>query len=71
MKKIVDIKGMTCGHCVGRVSKVISAIDGVSAVDVSLDEKRALVEIDKEVTDEQFRKEIENAGYEVTAIELV
>ena len=70
MKKKINIEGMTCGHCVGRITKALSGIDGVSDVDVKLDEKRALVNLDKEVPDEQFSKEIENAGYKVTGIEV-
>lgn len=69
MKKKINIEGMTCGHCVGRVSKALSSIDGVSNVDVNLDEKKALVNLDKEIPDEQFNKEIENVGYKVVGIE--
>ncbi len=69
MKKILSIEGMTCGHCVGRVTKALSGLDGVSEVDVQLDEKRALISLDKEIPDELFNKEIENAGYKVVGVE--
>lgn len=69
MKKKINIEGMSCGHCVGRITKALSGIDGVSEVDVNLDEKKALVSLDQEIPDEQFNKEIENVGYKVTGIE--
>lgn len=71
MKKKISIEGMTCNHCVGRVNKALSGMDGVSEVDVNLEEKRALVTLDKDITDEQFKTEIENTGYKTTGIELV
>ncbi len=69
MKKILNIEGMTCGHCVGRITTALSSIDGVSEVDVKLEEKVALVTIEKKIADEQFNKEIENVGYKVAGIE--
>lgn len=30
------VTGMTCGHCVGSVTTELSAIDGVTGVDVAL-----------------------------------
>ncbi|HJP18242.1 MAG TPA: heavy-metal-associated domain-containing protein [Nitrospinota bacterium] len=71
MKKKINIEGMSCGHCVGRVTKVLTGIEGVSDVDVNLDEKRALVSLDKEIHDEQFNKEIENVGFKVIGVETV
>lgn len=32
----ISIDGMTCGHCVSSVTEEISAIDGVTAVEVDL-----------------------------------
>ena len=71
MKKKINIEGMSCGHCVGRVTKALTGIEGVSDVDVNLDEKRALVSLDKEIHDEQFNKEIENVGFKVIGVETV
>lgn len=33
---VLQVTGMTCGHCVASVSEELGAIDGVSAVDVDL-----------------------------------
>ncbi len=71
MKKKLNIEGMTCGHCVGRVDKALSAMEGISEVDVNLDEKMATVTMEKEVPDEKLKSEIESNGYKVIGIESV
>ena len=40
-EKTVAIKGMTCGHCEGRVNAEIMAIPGVVGVVVSADKAQA------------------------------
>lgn len=46
MKKTLQIEGMSCGHCVMRVEKALSKVQGVSKVQVSLSSKTAEVEGD-------------------------
>ena len=67
MKKIVSIEGMMCEHCSGRVEKALNAIPGVTA-SVDLKGKCATVECTAEVTDEQLKAAVTDAGYEVTGI---
>jgi copper ion binding protein len=50
MKKVLEIKGMTCGNCVRRVTKIISGFDGVSAIAVDLQKKEAVFECDPQST---------------------
>jgi copper chaperone len=38
------IQGMSCGHCVGAVSKALEAVAGVESVEVSLERGEARVE---------------------------
>jgi copper chaperone len=62
----VKISGMTCMGCVGGVKRVLQAVNGVSKVDVSLDEGQARLEYDPAVAGPvQFKAAIEDAGYEV------
>ena len=68
MEKIVNIEGMMCGHCVAHVDKALNAIDGVSA-QVSLEDKRAVCTLSKEVSDEVLKNAVVEAGYEVTSIQ--
>ena len=44
MTKVMTIEGMMCGHCTGRVQKALEAIEGVSAVTMSLEAKTATVD---------------------------
>ncbi len=67
MKKIIDIKGMTCEHCQARVEKVLNAIDGVEAK-VELKKNRAVVNLKKDVSDQTLRNTVTEAGYEVIGI---
>jgi len=63
---VVKIKGMTCMGCVGSVKRVLQGIDGVKAVDVSLDKAQATVQYDAAAAQPaQFKAAIKDAGYEV------
>ncbi|MCM1025383.1 MAG: heavy metal translocating P-type ATPase [Roseburia sp.] len=68
MTKVMTIEGMMCGHCTGRVQKALEALEGVSAVTMSLEEKTATVELAAEVSDEALTGAVTEAGYEVKAI---
>ena len=67
VKKTMKIEGMMCGHCTGTVSKLLNAIDGVSA-EVSLEDKCAYITLDKEIPDEELSKPVIDAGYEVVSV---
>lgn len=68
MKKTIHIDGMMCGHCTGRVDKVLNAMDGVEAT-VSLEDKCAYVTLSGDIADSELKSIIENEGYTVTGIE--
>ncbi len=68
MTKVITIEGMMCGHCTGRVQKALEAIEGVSAVTMSLEAKTATVELGAEVSDEALTGAVTQAGYEVKGI---
>ena len=67
MKKTMKIEGMMCGHCTGRVDKVLNALEGVQA-EVSLEDKAAYLTITGEVSDELLKKTVEDEGYQVVEI---
>lgn len=69
MKKIVTIEGMCCEHCAVRVEKALSAVSGVVSADVKLKKNLAVVRSRDEVSDEEIKKVVEEAGYKVTGIE--
>lgn len=43
METTLRIEGMSCGHCVATVTDVLSEVDGVDEVNVSLAENSAVV----------------------------
>ena len=60
-----DVHGMTCGGCTGSVQRVLSKIDGVSHVDVSLQTGTATLEADTaRVTPGQIEAAISSLGYQ-------
>ena len=61
----IKVDGMTCMGCVGSVTRVLSAVDGVSNVAVSLEQGRAELDIDPaRASLQQLRTAIEDAGFE-------
>jgi copper ion binding protein len=68
MKKIINIEGMSCDHCVGRINKALSEVEGINEVVVNLEEKKAEVTLEKNVADEKLKSEIENLGFNVMEI---
>ncbi len=59
------VAGMTCGHCVSSVRDEVSAIDGVTAVDVDLASGQLTVTSDTPVDAYAVRAAVDEAGYEV------
>lgn len=65
--KIINIDGMSCGHCKASVEKALNALAGVT-VEVDLENKQALVTTDGQVSSEQLAQAVRDAGYEVKSI---
>ena len=68
MKKIVSIDGMCCEHCAKRVEDKLSTAANVVSVDVKFKKKIAVIRSREEVSDEEIKNLISDAGYTVTAI---
>jgi len=69
MKKTMIIEGMMCTHCTGRVEKALSAVDGVTAVEMSLEGKSATLTLSKAVEDQVLTDAVTQAGYEVVSVQ--
>ncbi len=65
MTKTLKIEGMMCKHCVMHVEEALKKVDGVKNVTVSLENKNAVVELEKDVDDSVFKEVIKKAGYEM------
>ena len=66
MEKKIMIEGMMCQHCVAHVTKALTALPG-ETVTVDLAGKCAVVS--GPATDEELKKAVEDAGYQVTSIQ--
>ena len=61
----IPIKGMSCGHCVGAVSRALKAVAGVNNADVKIG--AATVRFDPATaTVAQLTHAVADAGYQVT-----
>jgi copper chaperone CopZ len=59
------VLGMSCGHCSAAVTEALSALAGVSAVEIDLPGKRALVTSAAPLEIAAVRDAIEGAGYQL------
>ncbi len=62
-KLLYRVPGMTCEHCTRAVSAEVSAVEGVSEVQVDLAGKLVTV-TGEDLDDRALRDAIEEAGYE-------
>ncbi len=65
VQKTFKVEGMMCKHCQKHVHDALAGMDGVTAVEVSLEENTATVTMTKEISVDDFAKVIEEAGYEL------
>jgi Cu+-exporting ATPase len=61
----LTVEGMSCGHCVGRVTKTVQELDAGAKVEVDLASKK--VRIDSRAELDRIAAAIDEAGYPVTA----
>lgn len=63
---VLDVKGMSCGHCEHSVKTSVGSLDGVSGVKVELKTGKVTVEYDPgKVNLKTIEDTIEDQGYEV------
>lgn len=67
MKNItLNVEGMSCSHCVNAVTKAVTALDGVSGVNVDLEGKKVTVDFEEDkVSLDNIKEAIEEEGYDV------
>lgn len=68
MRKELMIEGMMCQNCVKHVTHALEGIPSAADVQVSLEDKKATVNVPESVTDEALKAAVTEAGYEVTGI---
>lgn len=68
MKKTLQITGMMCGHCSGRVKKVLEALPQVEEAIVSHEDGTAVVTLNAEIADGELKAVVEAQDYTVVEI---
>lgn len=66
MQTRIRITGMSCEHCVQRVTKALEGVKRIKKVRVNLQSGEAVFERPESVSLEEIRKAIEGAGYRAT-----
>lgn len=66
----LNVEGMTCGHCVQHVTNALERAPGVKKVEVSLDDKKAVITLKKEgaVSNDALIETIKEAGYGASVV---
>jgi copper chaperone len=65
-KKVFQVEGMSCGHCVSRVKKAVGELKSVCSVEVDLKGKSVEVQFDaSHITPADIIFAIEEQGYTV------
>ncbi|MBB6449470.1 copper chaperone [Geomicrobium halophilum] len=65
-QETINVKGMSCAHCVSAVEGNVGELNGVSEVTVNLDQGTVMVKYDQSgVTHEEIVETIEDQGYDV------
>ncbi|MGZ2746384.1 heavy metal translocating P-type ATPase [Burkholderia stagnalis] len=64
----LDIGGMTCASCAGRVEKALAGVPGVTRASVNLATERATVDAEAGVTTARLVNAVKQAGYLATPV---
>jgi copper chaperone CopZ len=67
MQTTVKIKGMTCGHCEGRINTELGKISGVTEVKAVAADGVAIITSGDVLNLEEISKAVATAGYKVIA----
>ncbi len=63
---VINVEGMSCGHCVNAVEGALKKLAGVSKAVVNLEKKNVAVDYDENFVSVELLKEtIEDQGYDV------
>ena len=69
MERTMKINGMMCGHCSGRVKKVLEALPEVDEAIVSHETGTAVVKLNAEIANDVLKSTVEAQDYEVVSVE--
>ena len=61
----LNIEGMKCEGCVNRIKNVLASMKGVISYDLSLENKKLILEVKKDNVIEEVIQKIENLDFRV------
>lgn len=62
----LNVKGMSCGHCVKAVEGSVGALEGVNEVKVNLEAAQVAVQYnDEKISLDQIKETIDDQGYDI------
>lgn len=65
--EILNVEGMSCGACVGHVTRALQSLAGVQSAEVSLQDKKAVVIYDAaQIQAAQMIEAVAEEGYEAS-----
>jgi copper chaperone len=64
---IVNVSGMTCGHCASSIREEVGSVPGVTAVDVDLASGTVTVDSERRLEAKAIKKAVEEAGYQLAS----
>lgn len=67
MKKVLNIKGMSCQHCVARATRALNSLEGVEAK-VNLKKNNATVVMDRDIEDSVFAELLQEVNLELVSV---
>lgn len=63
---VLNVEGMSCGHCQAAVEKAVKGLMGILEVKVDLAGKKVEIHYEPgKVTEEELKNTIEDQGYDV------
>ena len=70
MKKLkIIIQGMHCASCASNIERSLKRINGIKNASVSLLIKKAIIEAEDNVSDDEIKKAVSRVGYKVVGVE--
>lgn len=69
MKKKISVDGMHCASCASNIERSLKKVPGVESASVSMMTRKAIIEADEKVSDEDLKKAVARAGYKTISIE--
>jgi len=64
-KTTLNVKGMSCNHCVMAVTQAVGSMNGISEVNVDLEDGTVTLAHSEAVNLDDVKEKIDDLGYEV------